>query len=100
MAKILLLDDDVKLATVVKEALAAEGHVVDHVETGEDALYRLKYHHYDLAVVDWMLPDIEGVEVCKQYREFGGKIPVIFLTGRTETDHKIEAFDIGADDYL
>ncbi len=100
MAKILLVEDDPKLATVVQEALSAEGHVVDHTLEGEDALYRLKFFHYDLAVVDWTLPDITGVEVCKGYRDHGGQIPILFLTGRTNTDDKLEAFDTGADDYL
>lgn len=100
VAKILLVEDDPKLATVVQEALSAEGHVVDHTLEGEDALYRLKFFHYDLAVVDWTLPDISGVQVCKGYRDHGGQIPILFLTGKTDTEDKLEAFDTGADDYL
>lgn len=51
-------------------------------------------------MVDWTLPDISGVQVCKGYRDHGGQIPILFLTGKTDTEDKLEAFDTGADDYL
>lgn len=100
MAKILIVEDDPTVANAVQEALTAGGHLVEHVVTGEDAIYRLKYFHYDLAILDWVLPDISGVSVCQTFRSEGGKIPVLMLTGRSDTSDKVEALDIGADDYL
>lgn len=100
MARILVIEDDPKVSQVVEEALAAFNHIVETVDEGQEGLERLTYYHYDLAIVDWMLPGLTGIEICKRYRNAGGQIPLLFLTGQSDVPNKVEAFDSGADDYL
>lgn len=100
MAKVLLVEDDGSVADAVQEVLRFESYIVDAVDNGKDALYRLKYHSYDLMIIDWGLPDMTGIEVCAQYRQAGGTLPIIMLTGRGGIDDKVAGLDYGADDYL
>jgi len=100
MAKILILDDDVRLAETMIAGLAAQGHVVETSPDGNDALYRLRYYGFDLAILDWSVPGMTGVEVCREYRALGGRVPVLMLTGKGAVADKEQAFEIGADDYL
>ena len=100
MARILVIEDDPQVSSVVVEALAAFNHIVETVDKGDEGLERLTYYHYDLAIIDYMLPGLTGVEICQKYRSNGGQIPVLFLTGQSDVPYKIEAFDSGADDYL
>lgn len=100
MAKVLLVEDDGSVADAVQEVLRFESYIVDTVDNGKDALYRLKYHSYDLMIIDWGLPDMTGIEVCAQYRQGGGTLPIIMLTGRGGIDDKVVGLDYGADDYL
>jgi two-component system OmpR family response regulator len=100
VAKILLVEDDSNVADAVQEVLRFEGYIVDTVDNGKDAIYRLKYHSYDVMIIDWGLPDMSGIEVCAQYRQTGGNLPIIMLTGRGGIDDKVIGLDYGADDYL
>ncbi len=100
MAKVLLVEDDGNVSDAVQEVLRFEGYIVDAVDNGQDALYRLKYHSYDLMIIDWGLPDMTGIEVCAQYRQAGGTVPILMLTGRGGIDDKVTGLDYGADDYL
>jgi OmpR-family two-component system manganese-sensing response regulator len=100
MPKILIVEDDLELAEVVSAGLTARDYTVEHLTDGTEALYLLKYYHFDLAILDWEVPGISGVDVCKEFRKWGGKTPILMLTGRTTTTDKEVAFDIGADDYL
>lgn len=100
MTKILLIEDNESLAEAVVEALGARGYVVDHVANGTDALDRLLHYHYDLAILDWMLPGLSGLEVCTRYRAAGGQVLILMLTGKEKISEKEEAFDSGADEYL
>jgi len=100
MARILVIEDDPKVSSVVEEALSSYNHIVEVVDDGIDGLERLTYYHYDMAIVDWMLPGITGLEICQNYRKSGGQIPVLFLTGQSDVPNKVAAFDSGADDYL
>jgi len=100
MSKILLVEDNAALADAIREALDTQGYIVEHVDDGAEALDRLKLYTYDLAVLDWMLPGLTGVEVLGRYRASGGKIPVLMLTGKDKIGEKEEAFDLGADEYL
>ena len=100
MARILVIEDDPQVSTVVEEALCAFNHIVEIVEEGAEGLERLTYYHYDLAIIDWMLPGLTGIEICQKYRSNGGQIPVLFLTGQSDVPDKVKAFDSGADDYL
>lgn len=100
MAKILLVEDDKTIGKLVALQLERDHHLVERVDTGKDALFNLKIHDYDLVILDWMLPDLSGLEVCKGYRDSGGKVPILMLTARGEAEDKVSALDTGADDYL
>jgi DNA-binding response OmpR family regulator len=100
MAKILVVEDDLVLSERIKDWLVYEHHAVDLVDRGEEAVSRLRFYFYDLLIVDWMLPDLLGIEVCKQFRSAGGTAPVLFLTAKGSIDNKEEGFQAGADDYL
>ncbi|MBX9688101.1 MAG: response regulator transcription factor [Candidatus Obscuribacterales bacterium] len=100
MARVLVVEDNPEVAATVKDWLIAENHSVDLAVDGEEALYYLKVAQYDVVILDWELPKIQGPDVCKQYRARGGKTPVLMLTGRRETADRISGLDSGCDDYL
>jgi len=100
MAKILVVEDDESLSRLVKICLSGENHLVDSVMRGMDALAQIRLISYDMLVLDWMLPDITGVEVLKHYRASGGKSPVLMLTSRSTIADKVTGLEAGADDYL
>lgn len=100
MAKILVVEDDLDLTEMLQELLQHQQYVVECVADGKDADHCLKTYNYDLIILDWELPGMQGVEVCREARKRGLKTPVIMLTGKTEVDDKIEGLDTGADDYL
>ena len=100
MAKILLAEDDTQLAALVEDWLKSDNHVVDHVETGTDAVDLLRASQFDLLILDWNIPGVSGVEVCNEYRNQGGTSPVLMLTGRDKIEDKEQGLDAGADDYL
>jgi DNA-binding response OmpR family regulator len=100
MAKVLLVEDDTSLATKIQQWLEHEHYVVDWVEAGEDALQLLDSNSYDCIVMDWGLPGISGLDVCKTFRARGGNTPVIFLTGRGKIEEKTTGLDTGGDDYI
>jgi DNA-binding response OmpR family regulator len=100
MAKILFVEDDLDLSERVIERLKAEDHVVEHASTGTEGALKLEYGAFDLILIDWSLPELSGIELCKQFRARGGKTPVIMLTGKTSSLEKEEGLDSGADDYV
>jgi DNA-binding response OmpR family regulator len=100
MAKILFVEDDTGLADMVVEWLTCERHAVELIEDGTNGQDRLKYGGYDLAILDWKLPGITGLDICKQHRSEGGKTPIIMLTGNDKVSDKETGLDSGADDYL
>lgn len=100
MARILLVEDDPKALFVIETALESQKHIVDAVTEGAIALEHILYQPYDLAILDWVLPDISGLEICQRYREKKGKMPILFLTGQTDVPDRVSALDSGADDYL
>lgn len=100
MAKILFAEDEKALADVVIDWLSSQQYLVDHVDNGKEAFARLKFYAYDAAVLDWNMPGMEGIEICKSYRASGGTIPILMLTGKREIDDKEAGLDAGADDYL
>ena len=100
MAKLLLVDDDKDFLERLAEWLTLEGNEVDFVHCGSDALRKFDSAIYDVIILDWNLPDIEGVDLCKKYRDHGGSAYIIFLTGNGDVLHKEEGFDAGSDDYL
>lgn len=98
--KILLVEDDKNLAYLLKLHFKQENFLIDWVTSASQALAQLKAHTYELIVLDWMLPDLSGVEVCKQFRQTGGKTPVLMLTAKGTIEDKAMGLDSGADDYL
>ena len=100
MAKILIIEDDKKLAEGVIDWLAMEKHTVDHAESGEDGLQLLTNFSYDLVILDWNLPGIDGLEVCRRLRAGGSELPILFLTAQTKIENVETGLDAGADDYL
>ncbi len=100
MAKLLLVEDDLELSLKLKEWLASQGYLLETVTTGEDALQMLNHFQFDILLLDWDLPGISGLEVCRQYRLSGGTSFILFLTGKGDISSKEQGFDLGADDYL
>jgi len=100
MAKILLVEDDKKLADTVRLLLEMEQHKVEVAFDGLEAEDRLAAFDYDLLILDWDLPEKSGVEVCRGFRTRGGSTPVLMLTGKQLINDKEEGFGAGADDYL
>src|ERR1700694_3402371 len=99
MERILVIDDDVELCSLIAEYLQAEGFGVDCVHDGESGLQKSKAGNYLLAVLDVMLPGINGFEVLRRVRAVS-RLPVLLLTARGEEVDRIVGLEIGADDYL
>jgi DNA-binding response OmpR family regulator len=100
MAKLLLVEDDKQLAEMIASWLRREHYAIEVTHDGKDGLERLICSEYDLAIVDWNLPGMDGPEICQNYRRNKGAAPIIMLTGRASIDEKVTGFDAGADDYL
>jgi len=98
--RILVVDDEPSIVDAVATALRYEGYDVQEAATGREALDSVARHEPDLVVLDWMLPDIEGIEVGRRLRERGFKTAVLFLTAKDATEHKVEALRAGGDDYV
>jgi two-component system copper resistance phosphate regulon response regulator CusR len=100
VVRILVVEDDRKLAAGLKRGLAAERYDVDSAENGSIAIDLVKMHKYDLVILDLMLPGISGTEVLQCVRHINEAIPVLILTARGSVADKVKLFAIGADDYL
>src|SRR5438034_631393 len=100
MAKVLVVDDEVAIAKMIADLLALEHHCVDIAHDGAEALHLVKLAPYDLLILDWELPNSSGIEICKAYRDRGGRAPVLLLTGKNTIPDKEKGLDSGADDYL
>lgn len=100
MAKILVVEDDFDLCSSLQDLLEMDHHKVDTANNGAEALQQLRFSEYDLVLLDWNLPDMQGVDICKQFRANGGACPVLMLTGKGNVTDKITGLDSGADDYL
>lgn len=97
--KILIVEDDSQIARFVELELEHEGYEVKKVDNGYDGINMLKNNEFDLMLLDIMLPGIDGVEVCREVREFSD-LPIIMLTAKSELEDKVKGLDTGADDYL
>jgi DNA-binding response OmpR family regulator len=98
--KVLIAEDDRKLSQFLIRAFGEEGYIVDSCRTGTQAVEQTRSIAYDLLVLDWMLPEKDGLSVCRELRQAGHKVPVLMLTARGEVGEKVQALDAGADDYL
>jgi len=97
---VLLADDDPRLRQFLELELQEEGYAVRSCSDGIGALTDIRQQPPDLVVLDWMLPDLSGVEVCQRLRSTGLHLPVLMLTGRDAVADRVHALDAGADDYL
>ncbi len=98
--KLLYAEDEKALSDAVSEILDFYKYTVDAVYNGEDALYYLENEKYDGAILDIMMPKMNGLEVLKEMRKKGINTPVLLLTAKSDIDDRILGLDLGADDYL
>ncbi len=98
--RILLVENDPAQLEPLHTVLLQAGHIVDGLEDGETAQWLLSQKEYDLLILDWMLPNISGLSLCRQYRRLGKTAPVLILTAKDTTTDKVAGLDAGADDYL
>lgn len=99
-ANILLVEDDPRIAASVRRALTYDGYRVDIASTGPDGLSKLRQGTPDLVILDLMLPEIDGLEICRRVRASGDQVLILMLTARTAITERVEGLDAGADDYL
>ncbi|MGH1405461.1 MAG: response regulator transcription factor [Rhodomicrobiaceae bacterium] len=97
---VLLVEDDVGIARFVERGLTLEGMRVQWTATGEEALAYLRSYQYDAIILDLMLPDMDGRNVCKTLRGQGVSTPICMLTAKDSIEEKLSGFEVGADDYL
>ena len=98
--RILVVEDELKMASLLRRGLVEEGHAADVARTGDDALWMARAVEYDAIVLDLMLPGVDGIEVCRQLRESDVWSPVLMLTARDAVEDRVAGLDAGADDYL
>jgi len=98
--RILVVEDELKMASLVRRGLTEEGHAADVAARGEDALWMAQAHAYDAIVLDVMLPGLSGFETCRRLRNAGVWAPVLMLTARDGVEDRVAGLDVGADDYL
>lgn len=100
MPKILVVEDDPILLDAIGELLHSEQYLVEAVGSGHDASAALRINPYDLVILDWSLPGLSGVDLCRQIRAGRSNVPVLMLTAHADIADKEAGFDAGADDYL
>lgn len=98
--RILLVEDERRLANVVKKGLLEEGFAVDVAYDGEEGKYLAESEEYDLIILDITLPKVDGVTICKELRKKNNKTPILMLTARATLEEKVIGLDSGADDYI
>jgi two-component system OmpR family response regulator len=98
--RILIVEDEAKMAGLLRRGMEEDGHAADIAATGTEALWMARATEYDVILLDLMLPGIDGVEVCRRLREDGVWSPVLMLTARTAVPDRVAGLDAGADDYL
>ena len=98
--RILIVDDEEDVRVSLRRALALDGHDTVLAEDAKTALAELRDNPPDAVILDWMLPDIDGIEVCRRLRAAGDDVPVLLLTARSAVTDRVEGLDAGADDFL
>jgi len=99
MANILVVDDEVDICNLIRSELEAEGHTVFQAFDGEEALHLVEQQQLHLVILDWMLPKLDGLTVCRRIRQ-NHLVPIIMLTARTQEVDRILGLEVGADDYV
>jgi len=100
MYKILIVEDDRAIAKALESNLKAEGYEVEMAMDGRHGLERARDPSQDLILLDLMLPNLPGEEICRSLRHEGITTPILFLTAKSEEDHRVAGFELGADDYV
>jgi two-component system, OmpR family, manganese sensing response regulator len=98
--KILLVDDEIEMAQPVAQILRREGYEVSMAHDGTEGKRLAREIEFDLLILDWMLPGLSGLEICRALRQQGNVTPVLFLTAKDTLDDRVNGLDAGADDYL
>lgn len=100
--RVLLVDDETRIRNILRMYLEFEGFIVEEASDGTQAIEKYGENHtnYDLIVLDWLLPDMNGIEICKCMKQTQPDIPILLLSGRSEEKDRIEGFEAGADDYV
>jgi two-component system OmpR family response regulator len=98
--RVLIVEDEPRMAGLIRRGLTREGLAADAVGTGEEALIFATAHEYDAVILDVMLPDVDGFETCRRLRAAGVWSPVLMLTARDSIEDRVAGLDTGADDYL
>ena len=98
--RVLIVEDQVKMANYLKRALEEQGYAVDVAHTGREALEWAEIVAYDLIVLDIMLPEMDGITTCRRWRQQGNQASILMLTARDTVDDRVIGLDAGADDYL
>jgi two-component system response regulator MprA len=97
--RILIIEDDQAILKLLQRGLAYEGYTVDTASDGRSGLNQARDHQPDLVILDWMLPGMDGLEVCHRLR-MGGKVPILMLTAKDAIQDRVQGLDAGADDYM
>ena len=98
--KILLVEDETKLADFLRKGLQEEYHSVDHAAEGSEGVLLFQNNPYDIVILDIVLPGMDGFELCKRIRSANKEIPILMLTARGDVEDRVRGLDLGADDYL
>jgi len=98
--KILIVEDEKRLATHLQELLVENAYQVSVANDGKSAWNLVTTDAFDAIILDWLLPEISGLEICERLRKRGDKTPILFLTAQSAIGHRIKGFEVGADDYL
>ncbi len=100
MLHLLIVEDEEGIVNFLKQGLEEEGYQVSSANNGLDGFELFKVKRFDLVLLDWMLPKMNGIEVCKSIREIDSKIPIIFLTAKDTVQETVEGLKTGANDYI
>ena len=98
--EILIAEDDEQIANSLKKNFTEEGNHVMIAKDGEEAIRFSNSIFFDVILLDWRMPKVSGIEVCRYIRESGNKVPIILLTALSQVKNKVEALNLGADDYV
>lgn len=98
--RVLVVDDDAKITSFLRRSLALEGYEVEVANSGQEALRSVAGNPPDLMVLDIMMPDVDGMELCRRVRAAGEEFPILMLTAKDSISDRVKGLDQGADDYL
>jgi DNA-binding response OmpR family regulator len=99
-AHLLYVEDDASLGFVTRDNLELQGYQVTHFEDGQSAIEAIENHHFDLCILDVMLPGVDGFTIAEEIRKYDTQVPIIFLTAKSLKEDKIKGLKLGADDYI